>query len=60
MGNGEVFFETIGLDKNFLAGLVEGMKGGGGMDPGGGALEGDGALGEACGTYVRGPSGATS
>ena len=40
MGNGEVFFETIGLDEKLNAGLEEGRRCRGGMEQCGGAVEG--------------------
>ena len=40
MGNGEVFFETIGLDENLHAELEEGQRCRGGMEHCGGLEEG--------------------
>ena len=46
MGNGEIFFETIGLDENLHAELEEGLRCVGGMELCGGA-EVSGRHGEA-------------
>jgi len=37
VGNGEVFFETVGLDENLHTELEEGRRCSGGMEFGGGA-----------------------